>query len=51
MHVLEFLTELQNAKIYPVTIPRSDSTTDAFPVISEILGILTEKVCGGVSFR
>ena len=50
MHVLEFLTELQNAKIYPVTLPRSDSTTDAFPVISEILGTLTEKVCSGVSF-
>ena len=51
MHVLEILTELQNAEIYPVTLLRSDSTTDAFPVISKILGTLTEKVCGSVSFR
>ena len=51
MHVLEFLTELQNAEIYPVTLLRSDSTTDASPVISKILGTLTEKVCGGVSFH
>ena len=51
MHVLEFLIELQNAEIYPVTLLGSDSTTDAFPVILKILGTLTEKVCGGVSFR
>ena len=42
MYVLDFLTELQNTEIYPVTLPRSDSTTDAFPVISKILGTLTE---------
>ena len=41
MHVLDFLTELQNAE---------DSTTDVFPIISKILGTLTENICGGVSF-
>ena len=51
MHVLDFLTELQNTEISPVTLLRSDSTTDAFPVISKILGTLTENICGGVSFR
>ena len=51
MHVLDFLTELQNTEIYPVTLLRSDSTTDAFPVISKILGTLTENICGEVSFR
>ena len=51
MHVLEFLTELQSTEIYLVILLRSDSTTDAFPVISKILGTLTEKVCGGVSFH
>ena len=51
MHVLDFLTELQNAEISPVTLLRSDSTTDAFPVISKILGTLTENIGGGVSFR
>ena len=51
MHVLEFLIELQNAEISPVTLLRSDSTTEAFPVISKILGTLTKNICGGVSFR
>ena len=51
MHVLDFLTELQNAEISPVTLLRSDSTTDAFPVISKILETLTENTCGGVSFQ
>ena len=51
MHVLEILTELQNAEIYPVTLLRSDSTTGAFLVISKILVTLTEKVCGSVSFH
>ena len=51
MRVLEFLTELQNAEIYPATLLRSDSTTDAFPVISKVLRRLTENVSGGVSFR
>ena len=49
MHVLDFLTELQNAEISPVTL-LSDSTTDVFPIISKILGTLTENICGGVSF-
>ena len=43
MHVLEFLTELQNAEIFPVTLLRSDSTTDAFSVISKILGHSQKK--------
>ena len=47
MHVLE----LQNAEIYPVTLLRSDSITDASTVVSKILGTLTEKVCGGVTFH
>ena len=51
MHMLETLAALQNAEIYPVTLLRSDFTTDAFPVISKILGTLTENVCGSVSFR
>ena len=44
MNVLEFLTELENAEICPVTLLRSDSTTDAFQVISKVIGILTENV-------
>ena len=44
MNVLEFLTELQNAEIYPVALLRSDSTTDAFQVTSKVIGILTENV-------
>ena len=51
MHMLDFLTELQNAEVSPVTLLRSDSTTDVFLVISKILGTLTENICGGVSFR
>ena len=51
MHVLGFLTELENVEIYPVTLLISNSTTDAFLVISKILGTLTEKVCGAVNFR
>ena len=49
MLVLEVLTELQNTEVSPVTLLRSDSTTDAFPVISKIFGKLTENICGGVS--
>ena len=29
MHVIEFLTELRNAEISPVTLLKSDSITDA----------------------
>ena len=50
MHVLEFLAELQNTEISPVTLLRSDSTTDAFPVTSKILGTLTQNICDGASF-
>ena len=49
--MLEFLTELENIEIFPVTFLRCDSTTDVFPVISKVLGTLTESICGGVSFR
>ena len=51
MNVLEFLTELQNAEIYPVTLIRSDSNTDAFPVISKVVGTLIGNVYSGVSFH
>ena len=51
MNVLEFLTELQNAEIYPVTLIRSDSNTDAFPVISKVVGTLIGNVYSGVSFQ
>ena len=51
MHVLDFLTKLQNAEISPVTLLRSDFTTDSFPAISKILGTLTENICVGVSFQ
>ena len=50
MHVLEFLAELQNAEISPVTLLRGDYTTDTFPAISKILGTLTRNICDGVSF-
>ena len=51
MNVLEFLTELQNTEIYPVTLIRSDSNTDAFPVISKVIGTLIGNVYSGVSFH
>ena len=51
MHVLDFSTELQNAENSPVSLLRSDSTTDALPVISKILGTLTKNICGEVNFR
>ena len=51
MNVFEFLTDLQNAEICPVTLLRSDSNTDAFPVISKVIGTLIENVCSGVSFH
>ena len=49
MHVLDFLTELQNAEV-SVTLPKSDSTIDAFPAILKILGTNKGNTCGGVSF-
>ena len=44
MHVLDFLTELQNTEV------QSDSTTDALTAISKILGAYKESTCGGVKF-
>ena len=48
--VRHYMAELQNAEIFPVTSLRGDSTTDAFPAISKILGTLTRNICGEVSF-
>ena len=40
LRALEFLTELQNTEISPVTLLWSDSTTDAFRVNSKLSGTL-----------
>ena len=50
MHVLDFLTESQNAEVF-VTLLESDCTTDALTAISKILGAYKGNTCGGVSFR
>ena len=50
MHVLDFLTELQNTEV-SVTLIKSDCTTDALTAISKILGAYKGNTCGGVSFR
>ena len=49
MHVLDFLTELQNTEV-SVTLIKSDCTTDALTAISEILGAYKGNTCDGVSF-
>ena len=50
MHVLVFLTELQNAEV-SVTLLKRDCTTDTLAEISKILGACKGNTCGGVSFR
>ena len=50
MHVLDFLTELQNTEV-SVTLLKGDSTTDALTAISKILGVYKGNTCGGVRFR
>ena len=49
MHVLVFLTELQNTEV-SVTLLKSDCTTDTLTAISKILGAYKGNTCGGVSF-
>ena len=49
MHVLDFLTELQNTEV-SVTLMKSDCTTDALTAISKILGAYKGNTCDGVSF-
>ena len=50
MHVLDFLTELQNTEV-SVTLLKGDSTTDALTAISKILGVYKGNTSGGVRFR
>ena len=50
MYVLDFLLELQNAEV-SVILLKSDSTTDALPVILKIIGTNKGNICNGVSFR
>ena len=50
MHVLNFLTELQNTGI-SFTLLKSDYTTDALTAIPKIPGAYKGNTCGGVSFR
>ena len=49
MHVLDFLTELQNTEV-SVTLLKDHCTTDALATISKILGAYKGKTCCGVSF-
>ena len=57
MHVLKFSTVLQNAEISLVTSLKIDSTTTfhhsevILPAILKTLGILTGKICSGVSLQ
>ena len=50
MHMLDFLTELQNTEV-SVTLLKSDCTTDALTAILKILGAYKGNTYGGVSFR
>ena len=50
MHVLDFLTELQNTEV-SFTLLKTDCTTDALTTISKILGAYTGNTCGGVTFH
>ena len=50
MHLLEFLTELQNTEVF-FTLLKSDCTTDALTAISKILGAYKGNTCGGISLR
>ena len=50
MHVLDFSAELQNTEV-SVTLPKIDSTTDAFPAILESLRANKGNTCVGVIFR
>ena len=50
MHVLDFLTELQNTE-GSVTLLKSDCTIDALTAISKILSAYKGITCGGVSFQ
>ena len=47
--LFEISTKLQNAEIFPVTLLKSVSIIAAHPIISKILGILAENICGGFS--
>ena len=49
MHVLDFLTELQNTEV-SVTLLKSDCITDALTAISKILGAYKGHTCGGSVF-
>ena len=49
MHLLEFLTELQNTEVF-FTLLKSDCTTDALTAISKILGAYKGNTCGGIRF-
>ena len=51
IHVKEFWIELEIAEISPVTLLKSDSTTDALLADLTILRKLTENIWGGVSFQ
>lgn len=57
MHVLKFSTVLQNAEISLVTSLKIESTTTfhgnevILPAILKSLGILTGKICSGVSLQ
>ena len=44
-----FLAELQNAEV-SVTLPKSDSTTDALTAILRILQTNKDNTCGWLSF-
>ena len=50
MHVLDFLTELQNTEV-SVILLESDCNTDALTTILKILRAYKGNTCGGVSFR
>ena len=51
MNVLEFSTELQNAKISSDDLLKSFSSTDAFSTILKCIRTLTGSICVGVSFQ
>ena len=50
MYVLDFSAELRNTEA-SVTLRKSDSTTDAFPVILEFLRANKGNTCVGIIFR
>ena len=45
MHVIGSSAKLWNAEVFPVTLLKRDSATDALAAVLKIFGTLTETIC------